>query len=185
MKNKTNQKVSSLVVTGVMAAVIGAVAPFGVSAGKISFTLCTLILYLSPYLLGWKRAAAATLVYIFLGMVGLPVFSGFRGGAAVLAGPTGGYLLGYIPMVILTGLTVKWFPQSRMLQLAGMIFATGVLYAFGTGVFCLQMDTTLEAAFVSCVYPFLLFDLAKIAAAVVLGPILGKRLEQAGLTPEG
>lgn len=186
METKAKSRVYSLTMTAVMAAVIAVAAPFSIPAwGEVSFTLCTFILYLSPYILGWKRAAAATLVYILMGMVGMPVFSGFRAGLSVLAGPTGGYILGYIPMVIVGGLIIKAFPNNRAVHLGGMILATAVLYAFGTALFCAQTGSALEHALLVCAFPFVPFDLGKIAVAAVLGPVLRERLLKANIHPEG
>ena len=186
MESKTKSSVYPLAMTAVMAAVIAVVAPFSIPAwGEVSFTLCTFVLYLSPYILGWKRASAATLVYILLGMVGMPVFSNFRGGLGVLAGPTGGYILGYIPMVIISGLIILKLPQNRAAHLGGMVLATAVLYAFGTALFCAQTGSTLEHALWVCVIPFIPFDLGKMAIATGLGPILRERLMKANIHPEG
>ena len=186
METKASRQVYPLAMTAMMTAVIAAVAPFSIPAwGEVSFTLCTFVLYLSPYILGWKRAATAVLVYILLGMVGMPVFSGFRAGLGVLAGPTGGYILGYIPMVVLAGLAMKAFPKSRALQLGGMILATAVLYAFGTALFCMQTGAALERALLVCVFPFVPFDLGKMILAAALGPVLRERLVRANIHPEG
>lgn len=186
MESKTKSSIYPLAMTAVMAAVIAVAAPFSIPAwGEVSFTLCTFVLYLAPYVLGWKRAAAATLVYILLGMVGMPVFSNFKAGLGVLAGPTGGYILGYIPMVVLAGLALKAFPQKRWFQLGGMILATAVLYAFGTILFCAQTNSTLERALLVCVIPFIPFDFGKMFLATALGPILRERLIQANIHPEG
>ena len=184
MEAKTNVNIFMMAVTAVMAALIAVVSPFSIPAGEVSFTLCTLLLYLSPYILGWRRAALATLIYIMLGMVGMPVFSGFRGGFGVLAGPTGGYVLGYIPMVIVGGLFIQHFPRSRALQFAGMVLATALLYTLGTAMFCVMMQATLEAALINCVLPFILFDLGKMSIAAVFGPLLRERLTKAGVSLE-
>lgn len=185
METKTKSSVYPLAMTAVMAAVIAVVAPFSIPAwGEVSFTLCTFALYLSPYILGWKRAAIATLVYILLGMVGMPVFSNFKAGLGVLAGPTGGYILGYIPMVIVCGLVLKAFPQKRAIQLGGMVLATAVLYALGTVMFCVQTQATLERALLVCVIPFIPFDIGKMVIATGLGPVLRERLVKANIHPE-
>ena len=186
METKTKSNIYPLAMTAMMAAVISVVAPFSIPAwGEVSFTLCTFVLYLSPYILGWKKAAVATLVYIMLGMVGMPVFSNFKSGLGVLAGPTGGYILGYIPMVIIGGLIIKAFPKNRAIHLGGMILATAVLYAFGTALFCAQTGSALERALVVCVFPFIPFDLGKMVIATGLGPVLRERLGKANIHPEG
>lgn len=184
---KSNRsRIYVLTMTAVMAAVIAVVSPFSIPAwGEVSFTLCTFVLYLAPYVLGWRGAATATLVYILLGMVGMPVFSGFRGGLGVLAGPTGGYVLGYIPMVVVAGLVIRAFPKSRAAHLGGMVLATALLYALGTAMFCAMMGAALEYALAVCVLPFIPLDLGKMAIATGLGPVLRDRLAKAGIYPEG
>lgn len=184
MEAKAKSNVYPLAMTAVMAAVIAAISPFAIPVGPISITLCTLALYFSPYILGWKRASVAALVYILLGMVGMPVFSKFQGGLGVLMGPTGGYILGYIPMVVLTGLVIRLAPRNRVLQFLGMIGATAVLYAFGTVWYMILSGNNLAYAMKWCVVPFIPLDLVKMAIAMILGPILRERLVKAGIDPE-
>ena len=89
METKTKSSTYPLVMTAVMAAVIAAVSPFAIPIGPISLSLCTLVLYMTPYILGWRRGALATLVFLLVGMVGARVFTGFQGGMAKVLGPTG------------------------------------------------------------------------------------------------
>lgn len=185
METKTRSNIYPLAMTAVMAAVIAAISPFAIPIGPISLSLCTLVLYMTPYILGWYRSAAATLVFILLGMVGVPVFTGFQGGLGKVLGPTGGYIAGYIPLVIITGLAIKFFPKNRVLQFLGMIAATAVLYVLGTAWYCVQSGTDLPTAMKWCVYPFIPGDLVKMAVAIVLGPMLRERLLQANISPEG
>ena len=184
METKTRSQIYPLVMTAVMTAVICAIAPFALPIGPIPITLGTLVMYLAGYVLGGKRAGAAVLVYVLLGAVGVPVFNGFSGGLGVVAGPTGGYIVGFIPMALLSGLAVERFPNSRVLQFVGMAFATAVLYALGTAWFCVQAGKTLAAALSVCVFPFIPGDLAKMAVAMVFGPIIRERLVSAGIHPE-
>ena len=83
-----------LALCAVMAAVMCVLAPISIPIGPISLTGGTLAIYLAAYLLGGAWGTAATLVYLLLGFVGLPVFSNYMGGAERLAGPTGGYQIG-------------------------------------------------------------------------------------------
>lgn len=183
METKTKNSVYPLVMTAVMAAVIAAVAPFALPIGPIPITLGTLVMYLAGYVLGGKRAGVAVLVYVLLGAVGVPVFNGFTGGLGVVAGPTGGYIIGFIPLAFLSGLAVERFPQNRLLQFVGMVIATAVLYALGTAWFCVQAGKSLTAALSVCVFPFIPGDLAKMAVAMVLGPMVRERLVRAGIHP--
>ena len=185
METKTKSNVYPLVMTAMMAAVIAAVSPFAVPIGPISLSLCTLLLYTTPYILGWKRGAVATLVFILLGVAGVPVFTGFQGGIAKVLGPTGGYIAGYIPLVIVTGLAIRRFPQNRVFQFLGMIAATAVLYTLGTAWFCVQSGSDLPRAIALCVVPFIPGDLIKMVIAMFAGPELRERLVRAGVHPEG
>ncbi len=173
-------RIYNLVRAAVFAAVTCILAPFSIPIGPIPISLTTLVLYLSLYLLGWKLATASLVTYLAIGLVGVPVFSGFSGGAAKLLGPTGGYLVGFLPMVLLAGWIIDHV-SSRWIQCLGLILGTALCYACGTAWFCYETKSALTAALGTCVYPFLPFDLIKIAAAMLLGPLLRKRLVQAGL----
>lgn len=182
-----------LTLCAVMAAVACVTAPISIPIGPISITGGTLAIYLTVYLLGGVWGAVSTLVYLLVGMVGLPVFSNYTGGAARLLGPTGGYLAGYLPMALLAGAVIQWsahrFDEKGRLgtaialavQLAGMALATAVLYAFGTAWYCVQAGVGLQKALAACVFPFIPWDLAKMAVALVVGMPVRRRLERAGL----
>lgn len=176
----SRNKVYPMAITAVMAAVTCVVSPFSLNVGPIPISLCTLALYLSVYLLGWKRGALSCLIYILLGLVGMPVFSNFSGGLAKVAGPTGGYIVGYLPMVIVAGLFVAW-SDKRLVQLLGMILSTALLYLLGTAWYCFQSQTPVADAVMLCVIPFLPGDLIKMGVTIAIGPNIRKRLEQAGL----
>ncbi|MDD7771112.1 biotin transporter BioY, partial [Suipraeoptans intestinalis] len=88
------------------AAIICVVAPISipVPVSPVPITLTTFILLVLVYVLGWKDALAGCALYLALGAFGLPVFSGFSGGLAKLTGPTGGYLLGFLLFILISGL---------------------------------------------------------------------------------
>ena len=115
----------AMVVTALMAAVTCILAPLSVPIGPVPISLTNFAIYLSLYLLDWKKGTLSYLIYLLLGLVGLPVFSGFTGGLAKLAGPTGGYIIGFIPMAILAGIVIDTF-TNRGIQILGMIFGTAI-----------------------------------------------------------
>ena len=182
-----------LTLCAVMAAVICVLAPLSIPIGPVAITGGTLAIYLTAYLLGGVWGTVSTLVYLLVGMAGLPVFSGYMGGVGRLAGPTGGYLVGYLPMALLAGAAGQWSArrfngQGRIgtvlalaAQFAGMAAATAVLYAFGTAWYCVQAGVDLQKALAACVFPFIPFDLAKMALALAVGTPVRHRLERAGL----
>ena len=173
--------VYSMAMVGVMAAVISVVAPWGIPIEPVPLSLCTFAIYLSVFVLDWRQSATATLVYVLLGSMGVPVFSGFVGGLSKVMGPTGGYIIGYVPMALVAGIIVCRFPKSRIMQLAGLVLGTAVLYALGTAWFCFQAGQSLGAALGLCVIPFIPGDMVKIVVALGVGPVIRSRLEKAGV----
>lgn len=184
--------VRQLALCGVMAAVLCVIAPISIPIGPISITGATFAIYLTLYLLGGLWGTASVLVYLLVGFVGLPVFSNYMGGAARLLGPTGGYLVGYLPMALLSGFLVQWafrrFGErdgkgwiTVAVQFLGLALGTAVLYAFGTAWYCVQAGVDLQKALAACVFPFIPFDLLKMAAALLVGVPVRRRLERARL----
>lgn len=97
--------VRDLCLTGLFAAVIAVLSLFSIpTPWGMPFTLQTFAVALAGYVLGARCGCLATLLYILLGVCGLPVFSGLRSGPGVLAGPTGGYLFGFFSLALFCGL---------------------------------------------------------------------------------
>lgn len=182
METKAKSKVYPLAMTAVMAAVTCVLGPMSIPIGPVPISFTNLAIYISLYLLGWKRGTLSYLVYMLIGMVGMPVFSNYSGGMGKLFGPTGGYIIGFIPMAIIAGIVIDK-SRNRGIQLSGMIVGTALCYAFGTAWFCFQAGYALGAALSLCVFPFIPGDLAKMVIAMVIGPMIRSRLEQAGLRP--
>ena len=174
---KTNSKftIQQIAMIAVMTAVTCVLAPLSIPIGPVPISLTNFAIYLSLYLLDWKKGTLSYLIYLLLGLVGLPVFSGFTGGLAKLAGPTGGYIIGFIPMAIIAGIVIDKF-TNRGIQILGMIVGTAICYAFGTAWFCLQAGYTVGAALAVCVIPFIPGDLCKMVIAMIIGPMVRKRL---------
>ncbi|MDO4517585.1 MAG: biotin transporter BioY [Bacillota bacterium] len=135
----------------------------------IPVNLATLAVFLAGGLLGPKYGTTSMIVYTLLGAVGIPVFAGFRGGVGVLAGPTGGYIIGYILAALIIGLllqSLKTHPVVRCV--VALICGLATCYALGTAWFMISTNTGFVAAMLSCVVPFLLGDALKIIAATIL-----------------
>ena len=189
MEKQSRFSVRRMALCAVLAAVMCVIAPISIPIGPISITGGTLVIYLAVYLLGGAWGTASVLVYLLLGFVGLPVFSGYMGGAARLLGPTGGYLVGYLPMALLAGALIQWglrrfggrTVSALMVALLAMVLGTAVLYAFGTAWYCVQAGVDLGKALAVCVAPFIPFDLLKMVVALVVGIPVRRRLIQAGL----
>lgn len=146
--------------------------------GAVPVTFQSVGIIVAAGLLGTKKGLFVTLGYLALGVVGLPVFSSFTGGYGVLLSPTGGFLIGFIPMSFIVGLlTSKWGRDFKGVALSGVI-GTLVLYLFGVIFYAnLHLDGCLSsylAAIWICVIPFLVPDLFKI----VLSALLVSRLKR-------
>lgn len=193
MTKEKRGKTHQLAACAVMAAVICVLGPQAIPIEPVPLSLATLAIYLTVCLLGWKWGTVSTLVYLVLGFAGVPVFAGYTGGLAKLVGPTGGYLVGYIPLALVAGLAIELAYRHLMgkgtartvlglaLQFVGMVVGTAVLYAFGTAWYCILSGNDLSVAMGFCVLPFIPGDLVKMVAALVVAAPVRTRLEQAGL----
>lgn len=180
---KKRSMVYQLTACALMAALMCVLGPMSIQIGPIPVSFTNLVIYLAVYLLGMKGATISYLVYLLLGAVGMPVFSGFAGGLGKLAGPTGGYLIGFIVMALISGFVMEKSHANAVITILGMIAATLVDYVFGTIWFVLQMQCEVWYALTVCVFPFLLVDLAKILIATVLGKTIRVALAKSNLLP--
>lgn len=177
---RSRSNIYTMCMIAVMTAVTCVLAPLAIPIGEVPISFTNLVIYVTLYLLGWKRGSVSFLVYLLIGMVGVPVFSGFAGGLGKLAGPTGGYIIGFLPMAIIAGWVID-HTHSRLLQLLGMILGTAVCYALGTAWYCFSTNTGVMAALWLCVIPFIVGDLVKMVLAMTMGSVIRSRLEKAGL----
>jgi len=167
----------SMAAPALLAALLCVAGPVTLPAGPLPLSLATLVIYLASGLLGPKGGLLTAGVYLAIGAVGLPVFSGFAGGLGQLFGPTGGYLVGYLPLAFLSGLGKG---RGRVGQLLAMLAGTALLYLMGSFWYALRFGTTLWGSVVVCVLPFLPGDGVKIALALAFTPALKRALERAG-----
>ena len=182
MKNKST--IYQLTTCAIMTALMCILGPMSIPIGPIPVSFTNLVIYLAVYLLGTKGATISYLIYLLLGAVGLPVFSGYAGGLAKLAGPTGGYLIGFILMALICGIVMKKSHENTIITIIGMIVATAVAYLFGTVWFVLQMQCSVWYALTVCVFPIIPFDLIKIAIATGLGKPIRVALSKSKLLPQ-
>ncbi len=165
--NKTKLKTIDLVYIGLSAALIAVCAWIAIPL-TVSVTLQTFAICLICGLLGWKRGVLAVIVYILLGMVGLPVFTGFKSGIAAITGPTGGYIVGFILTALIIGIAADKLGQKLWVNILFMTIGILVCYLFGTIWFMIAYKVTFLSALASCVIPFLLPDAVKIILAALL-----------------
>ena len=171
-------KTQKLVRIALMAAILCILGPlsFPLPFSAVPVSLSILGIFLAIVILEPVDAVASIALYILLGLVGLPVFSGFTGGVAKLFGPTGGYIIGYIPLVLIAWLFVKLFNRKIVFLCAGLILGTLACYALGTTWLAISAGMTFKAALLAGVIPFIPFDIAKLAISVLIGLPVRKSL---------
>ena len=137
----------------------------------VPVTMQTFAVLLTGLLLGPRLGAASLVLYLLEGAAGLPFFHAGTGGAAVLAGPTGGYLMSY-PLVaaLVGGLAGRGWDKRPGLTLLAMLLGSAVIYLFGAATLSLFVGG-LRHAFLLGVWPFLLGDALKALLAAGLLPL--------------
>ncbi|MBQ8247968.1 MAG: biotin transporter BioY [Lachnospiraceae bacterium] len=143
----------------------------------IPITLQTLGIFITLELLGGKKGSFSVLLYILLGFVGLPVFSGFRGGIGILLSNTGGYILGFIPLALIYCLITSLGRNRLYARVLGMILGLVACYSVGTAWFVFaysdiknmpEMIPVLQV----CILPFIIPDIAKMFLSIGLRKII-------------
>ncbi len=169
-----------LVRVSLMAVLIAACAWITVPIGPIPFTLQTFGVFCALCLLGGKYGTLAFAVYLAIGALGAPVFSGFSGGIGKLVGPTGGYLIGFLAAGLIYCAAEKLFGEKPLPEIASMLVGMFACYAFGTAWFMVAAPSKpgLMTALGLCVFPYILPDIAKIVAAYFFAKMLKKRLKR-------
>lgn len=177
MQNITYNKTTYMALAGLFAALIAVGSWISIPLGftPVPMNLATLAVFLAGGLLGAKYGAVSTVVYAMVGAVGAPVFAGFRGGLSVIAGPTGGYIVGYILAALIVGIIVS--RESGIIRvITAMILGLAACYLLGTAWFMISTNTGFAAAMVACVIPFLPGDAIKIIAGAILVKKLRKHI---------
>ena len=169
-----------LVYVAVFAAIMAVCAWIAIPT-TVPFTLQTMGVFLAVGLLGGRRGSLAVLVYLLLGVVGAPVFSGFTGGIGALVGTTGGYILGFL-LCALTMWAVEAALGKGLWALGlGMVLGLIVCYAFGTAWYIVLYTqangpVSLWTVLGWCVFPFLIPDALKMALALALSARLRRHI---------
>ncbi|HJJ35399.1 MAG TPA: biotin transporter BioY [Methanocorpusculum sp.] len=128
----------------------------------VPFTLQTLFVLLAASVMK-KYAVVPAALYVMFGTLGLPLFHNGTSGLGILLGPTGGFLIGFIPMAFIAG--VFFSKKTLAADISGMVLGILVCYFCGTVWFMVSAGASLPAALITCVIPFIAGDAVKIAAA--------------------
>ncbi len=192
MADKTRKnKTYNIVLIAVSAALITICSWISITIGPVPFTLQTMAIFAVLMTIGGARGSVAVIIYLLLGLVGVPVFAGFKGGPASFLGPTGGFLVGFavasLVWILLEKLLRDKMSSSAVKRiLYGVINAViceVVMYTIGViwymVVYGQQTGPVgLGATLTMCVLPFIIPDIVKIAVAIVIGERAGKLIHK-------
>ena len=161
-------RVRHLALCAFFAALSAALSQLAIPIGPVPITMTFVSIFLAAGLLGFKLGTLSQAVYVFMGAVGLPVFSRFSGGLGVILGPTGGFILGYVCCAALSGYLIDRF--NRQDKLLPVFLCAGVVATYIPGVICYMLvtGTGAAAALSACVAPFIPGDILKIIMCTIL-----------------
>lgn len=174
---KSKLSVQDMCTIGVSTAIIAIMAQISIPMpAGVPLTMQTFAITLIAIVLGAKNSAIATLIYVLLGAIGVPVYAGLVGGVAKLVGPTGGFLFSFPIMALIIGIGAERYRKNKAWLVVGIVAGTVINYICGVLWFCLvtwtaesTMAGSLAAAFSACVLPFIPTAILKAVLAVVVG----------------
>ncbi len=173
------------IIAGLIAAVIALSAFVRIPMYPVPFTMQNYVIILMPMVFGARRSFYGVLIYITLGITGLPIFAS-GGGLGYVFKPTFGYVLGYLISTIPVGMIASRFNNIMGYLLAGIVSVLivdglGALWLYGNLNLVQDKATSLHAAFMMGVAPFILFDFVKMIGAVMSVPMLRKVVRNSNL----
>lgn len=166
----SNMKTNEMIKVAIFPALIVATIWISIPMAGAPITLQTLFVLLAGMLLGRKLGAISMIVYLLLGVVGIPVFAGFSGGAGVIAGPTGGFLLSFPVAAYIAGLL-----KDKYNLYVAAFAATIVIYLIGIPWLASQLGMSLGAA-TSIMLVYIPGDIVKIVTAIIITERLKARI---------
>lgn len=179
-----------LILTSMFTAIISVMSQIIIPIHPIPFSLSLFAIFLTGAILEPKYAFLSTLAYILLGAFGLPVFAGFKGGIHIISGMTGGFIAAYPIMTFVSSIFYQLLRKIKLtsplikniLNIAiptlGMMISLVICYLIGSLWFSYVSDSSMAYSLAVCVYPFIVFDLIKIALAIFFGSILRKIIDK-------
>lgn len=166
----------TLILAAEFAAIIAVLSQFVLPIGLIPLTGQTFAIGLAVTILGMRTGTLSILIYLGLGLIGLPVFAGMKGGIGVLFGPTGGFLVGFIFTGILTGWLLEKYGFSYVSAIIANSLGALVTLLFGTLWLMLMTKLPVTNAFAAGFIPFIIPGIVKAIAASYLGILIRNRI---------
>lgn len=178
--NKSILSTKNIILVGLMSAILCILAPISIPLifTPIPITLGTFLIFIIAYILEPCLAGLSVFIYLLLGAVGLPVFSGYSGGIGKLLGPTGGFLIGFLAIAFISSYFIHKFPNNKVYHIISMVVSLAICLLFGSIWFTIQQKIDFIKALQLAVFPFLLGDGLKIILAFIVGPQIQKRINK-------
>ncbi len=169
-----------IVCVGMFAAILAVLSQISLPMPSgVPVTLQTFAVALTGVVLAWKLGTVSTLIYILLGAVGVPVFSGFSGGVQVLVNYTGGFIWGFIVMALLCGIGIQ--RKNKVLGIALGLAGLAVCHLFGVIQFMVVLKMGFAESFLLASMPYIIKDVISVVLAYIVGSQIRTRLIKAGL----
>ena len=169
-----------IVCVGMFAAILAVLSQISLPMPSgVPVTLQTFAVALTGVVLAWKLGTVSTLIYILLGAVGVPVFSGFSGGVQVLVNYTGGFIWGFIVMALLCGIGIQ--RKNKVLGMALGLAGLAVCHLFGVIQFMVVLKMGFAESFLLASMPYIIKDVISVVLAYMVGSQIRTRLIKAGL----
>jgi biotin transport system substrate-specific component len=159
-------------------------AYIAVPIGPVPIVLQNMFVFFAGLLLGPVWGVIAVAVYLVLGIIGLPVFAGGKGGFVQIIGPTGGYLLSYLPAVLACGYISSRKIGGKYADLAGLLAAQVLNYGIGLPWLKFNLDLTWGKTLMAGMIPFLPGAVVKIIVALFLIKSVRPVVEKLGLVKD-
>ena len=176
-----NERLKMMIVAALFAAIIAVAAQIMINIPPVPFTLMTIAVMLTATILGAKYGTLAVSVYVLMGVIGIPVFAGMKGGFGIVLGPTGGYIVAIIPAALFIGWYLEKLHYSKLQAIIANIIAVFIILVLGSIWLKVVAELPWDAAFKGGMLPFVLPDLAKAIVAALIGIIIRTRLVAAKL----
>ncbi|MFC4403480.1 biotin transporter BioY [Gracilibacillus xinjiangensis] len=176
-----SSKLRSIILSSIFAAITAILAQVQFQAFIVPFSGQTLGVGLTATILGSRLGGLSLICYMLLGVIGLPVFSGFSGGPHIITGPTGGFIIGFIFTAYITGWILEKTKFNVAMAIIANIIGMFITLAFGVVQLKYTADLSWTAAMSQGVYPFIGIGIIKAILASWIGITVRKRLIKAQL----
>lgn len=173
-----SQQIKTMVYTALFVALITIGSFIFIPIGPVPIVLQNMFVLLSAIILGPLQASICVGIYLLSGFAGLPVFAGGVSGLGKLVGPTGGYLIGYLPAVLVTGYISKTLGKKLSSYIIAMSIGSLFIYSIGVPWLMVVASLNLKKALIVGMYPFLIGDVLKIIAAAFIAKKTSPLLKQ-------